>query len=277
MDTFADEPIDFTVTRLPFFLRPELPGINKTIPPGAEDNSPGVRLTEGKWNCKDSPGTWGEQMDKYTKRHPEKFGGKDQARDARFGISWQASEVGLKFVFNQPMSNSMDALRLLMKVQRECSPEIREQFFEILSRKYFSEGRPLSDHDVLLEAASEAKVPLEGLREWLQSGEGTFQIQQKYAEIFYGWGYTSVPVTLVSCEGVDQHVQGSQNLEAYLQVFRRLLEEPLPPKSADEKLPIWEKYSRIARATGTVNGKDFAYEANDIFFGETAKGLRQRS
>ncbi|CAE7765408.1 unnamed protein product [Symbiodinium sp. CCMP2592] len=50
-------------------------------------------------------------------------------------------------------------------------------------------------------AAAEAKVRVEGLREWLQSGEGTFDIQQKYAEIFYGWGYTSVPVTLVSCEG----------------------------------------------------------------------------
>ncbi|CAE7765422.1 unnamed protein product [Symbiodinium sp. CCMP2592] len=134
MDMFADEPIDFTVTRLPFFLRPELPGIGKAMLPGSDDNSPGAALPERKWSCKESPGTWGEQMDKYTKKHPEKFGGKDQAPDARFGISWQASEVGLKFVFNQPMSNSMDALRLLMKVQREYSPEIREQFFEILSR-----------------------------------------------------------------------------------------------------------------------------------------------
>lgn len=31
MEMLADEPMDFSVTRLPFFLRPELPGINKTL------------------------------------------------------------------------------------------------------------------------------------------------------------------------------------------------------------------------------------------------------
>eukprot|EP00913_Durusdinium_trenchii_P023515 g22092.t1 len=30
-EMLADEPMDFSVTRLPFFLRPELPGINKTL------------------------------------------------------------------------------------------------------------------------------------------------------------------------------------------------------------------------------------------------------
>ena len=67
---------------------------------------------------------------------------------------------------------------------------------------------------MLLEAAEEAEIPTKGLESWLQGDEGTWEIQRKYAEIFYGWGYTSVPVTMVSCEGVDQHIQGSQNLEA---------------------------------------------------------------
>ena len=115
----ADEPIDFTVTRLPFFLRPELPGINKTL--AVANDSENDRI----WRIEESPGTWGEQMDRYTKKHPEKFGGENQAPDARVGISWQASEVGLKFTFGQHMSNSMDALRLLMKVQREHSPSVR--------------------------------------------------------------------------------------------------------------------------------------------------------
>ncbi|CAJ1345297.1 unnamed protein product [Effrenium voratum] len=267
METLADEAIDFTVTRLPFFLRPELPGINKSLGDG----------TAGTWRVEDSPGTWGQQMDLYTKKHPEKFGADGQAPDARFGISWQAAEVGLKFSFGQPMSNSMDALRLLVKVQREHSPAVREAFFEIVSRKYFTEGRPLADHQMLLEAAKEAEVPTEGLLEWLRSGDGTFEIQRTYAEIFFGWGYTSVPVTLVSCEGLDQHIQGSQNLEAYLQVFRRILEEPLASKTPEQKLPIWEKYSRVAQATGTANGKDFSVEARDIFFGETALNLRQKA
>lgn len=266
MEMLADEPMDFSVTRLPFFLRPELPGINKTL---------GDTKDERTWQISESPGTWGQQMDRYTKKYPEKFGGENQAPDARVGISWQASEVGLKFTFDQHMSNSMDALRLLMKVQREQSANVREDFFEVVSRKYFTEGRCLADHAMLLEAAVEAHVPTDGLLQWLQSGEGTWEIQRKYAEIFYGWGYTSVPVTLVSCEGLDQHIQGSQNLEAYLQVFRRLL-EPLPAKVPEQKLPIWEKYARVAQATGTPNGKDFSWEAQDIFFGATAEDLRQR-
>lgn len=267
----ADEPLDFSVTRLPFFLRPELPGMNKTLL--GHDSDPDLGRT---WELKESPGTWGQQMDRYTRKHPEKFGGESQAPDARVGISWQASEVGLKFTFDQHMSNSMDALRLLMKVPKEQPPKVREEFFEVVSRKYFTEGRPLADHSMLLEAAREVQVPTEGLLQWLQSGEGTWEIQRKYAEIFYGWGYTSVPVTLVSCEGVDQHIQGSQHLDAYLQVFQRLLDEPLPNKAADQKLPIWEKYARMAQVAGTPNGKDFSWEAHDIFNGETAQNLRSQ-
>lgn len=265
MDHLADEPIDFTVTRIPYFLRPELPGVDQSI------------LEGGKWSLKDSPFTWGDQIDGYTRKNPQKFGGEGQAPDARFGISWQAAEVGLRLVFTSPMSNSMDALRLLMKVQDEQSPAVREKFFEAVSRKYFTEGQALADHDTLLEAAQEAGVPTVGLREWLATDEHKFNIQRKYAEIFYGWGYTSVPVTLVSCGGVDQCVQGSQNLDAYLEVFRRLLDEPLPGKSPDEKKLVWEKLSDIARRTGSLNDDDFKSEAHDIFFGETAKGLRQES
>lgn len=55
---------------------------------------------------------------------------------------------------------------------------------------------------MLLEAAEEAEIPTEGLQAWLQGDEGSWEIQRKYAEIFYGWGYTSVPVTMVSCEGL---------------------------------------------------------------------------
>lgn len=159
MEHLTDEPIDFTVTRLPYFLRPELPGLDQSL------------LEGGKWTPKDSPTIWGDQMDGYTRKNPQKFGGEGQPPDARFGIGWQAAEVGLRFVFSQPMSNSMDALRLLMKVQDEESPAVREKLFEVISRKYFSEGQPLADHDMLLEAAQEAGVPTAGLREWLATSE----------------------------------------------------------------------------------------------------------
>ena len=33
--------------------------------------------------------------------------------------------------------------------------------------------------------------------------------------------------------------------KAYLQVFRRLLDEPLPSKPADQKIPIWETLGHI--------------------------------
>mmetsp|Transcript_101051 Transcript_101051/g.261700 ORF Transcript_101051/g.261700 Transcript_101051/m.261700 type:complete len:282 (+) Transcript_101051:902-1747(+) len=272
METLADEPIDFAIHRIPFFLRPELPGINKTLSKNdAEDGQP---LAPGTWSKKESPGIWADQMEAYTKKHPEKFGGEGQPPDAMFGLGWQAAEVGLKFTFTQTMSNSMDALRLLLKVQREHSPDVRETFYENIARKYFQEGRTLADWDMLIEAAAESEVPTEGLREWLATGDGTFEIQRKYAEIFFGWGYTQVPVTLVSCEGVDQHVEGSQDLDAYLKMFRRLLDEPLPAKEPHEKIPVWEKYSRTALAMGTPQGRDFTHEAHEIFFGDLAESLR---
>uniref|UniRef100_A0A7S4SH30 DSBA-like thioredoxin domain-containing protein n=1 Tax=Alexandrium monilatum TaxID=311494 RepID=A0A7S4SH30_9DINO len=270
METLADEPIDFNITRIPYFLRPELPGINKTL------KREGEAPIAATWNKEESLGTWSDQMDSYTRQNPGKFGGEGQPPHARFGLGWQAAEVGLKFVFSQTMSNSMDALRLVQKVQRERTPEVRERLYEVISRKYFSEGCTLADHDMLVEAAREAGVYTEGLREWLASGEGTFEIQRKYAEIFYGWGYTSIPVTLVSWEGVDQHIQGSQDLKAYLDVFRRIIDSPLPNKPPAEKIPIWEKLARTACQMGTPNGHDFAVEAHSIFFGELAELMRNQ-
>lgn len=93
----------------------------------------------------------------WPRKHPEKFGADKQVPNARVGLSWQASQalggsevvcrqVGLEFTFDQPMSSSMDALRLLMKasrhalkleiceVQREQGAAAREAFFEIVSR-----------------------------------------------------------------------------------------------------------------------------------------------
>lgn len=43
----SDEPLDFTLTRLPFFLRPELPGM-------ADPERKAF-------------GTWGDQIDRYTR------------------------------------------------------------------------------------------------------------------------------------------------------------------------------------------------------------------
>mmetsp|Transcript_71261 Transcript_71261/g.230781 ORF Transcript_71261/g.230781 Transcript_71261/m.230781 type:complete len:282 (+) Transcript_71261:824-1669(+) len=267
METLQDEPLDFVITRVPFFLRPELPGIRKC----GEVEPPASKGSE-----QEDLGTWGDQMDLYTKKMPEKFGGEGQPPHARFGLGWQAAEVGLKFVFSQRMTNSMDALRLLAKVQREHPADVRERFYEAVARKYFAEGRALADHGMLLEAAAEAGVPTEGLREWLAGSEGTFEIQRKYAEIFYGWGYTSVPVTLVSCEGLDQHIEGSQNLEAYLEVFQRILDKPLPASAPAPTLPVWEKLSRTALQIGTPLGRDFTVEADEIFFGETAELMRRK-
>lgn len=271
METLADEPIDFEIIRIPYFLRPELPGINKTLKKDGQE--PPVAAT---WRKEESLGTWSDQMDSYTRQNPSKFGGEGQAPHARFGLGWQAAEVGLKFVFTQTMSNSMDALRLLQKVQREHSSEVRERFYETISRKYFAEGYTLADHDMLVDAAAEVGVSTVGLREWLASGDGTFEIQRKYAEIFYGWGYTSIPVTLVSWEGIDQHIQGSQDLEAYMEVFQRILNSPMPNKTQEQKTPIWEKLSRTAHQMGTPHGHDFTVEAHEIFFGEIAELMRSQ-
>lgn len=257
METLAEEPIDFKITRIPYFLRPELPGIGQQ------------QLSDDE--C---PERWGDMIDHYTRKHPEKFGGKGQPPNARFGLAWQGAEVGLKFSFNQPMSHSMDSVRLLMKVQSEHSPEQREKLYEAIARKYYTEGRKLADHDMLIEAAEEAGVPTQGLREWLVGDAMTAEIQRMYAEIFYGWGYTSVPVTLVSCEGLDQCINGSQNLDAYLYVFRRIIDEPLRVVNPDEKIPIWEKMSKMAQQQGTVHGRDFRWEAFDIFHGKTAELMR---
>lgn len=99
----------------------------------------------------------------------------------------------------------------------------------------------------------------------------TEDIMRKYAEIYYAWGFESVPVTLVSCEGLDQCIRGSQNLQAYLEVFGKILDKPLPQAEPQNKIPAWEKMSNVALKT---HGTDFRAEAHSIFFGETRDMIR---
>lgn len=92
----------------------------------------------------------------------------------------------------------------------------------------------------------------------------------------------------------------SHDGQAYLEVFRRLLDEPLPKKPPEEKLPIWEslgfwpsqagnsfvalrKYARVALAHGTENGKARQVELDGAcartFHGRrrtSSQGLRPR-
>jgi len=283
MQMMSSEPLDFEVYRMPYFLRPDLPfTVSAREANALQDTHPDrapVQPASSSSSCLATAGTpgsapfadWGDYLDRYTRKHPEKFGREGQAPNARVGLSWQGAEVGLQFVFNQKMTNSMDSLRLLMKVQLEQTAAVRENFFENVSRKYFAEGRCLADHDMLIEAAEEAGVAVDGLREWLCSEEGTLEVQRQFAEIFYGWGFTAVPVTLVSWQGLDQCIQGSQNLQAYLDVFKKILDAPGPPvQEPGLKAPVWQKLSATAARIGTPYGHDFLKEAHSVFSQSTA-------
>ncbi|KAL1506961.1 hypothetical protein AB1Y20_007825 [Prymnesium parvum] len=174
--------LTFEVKWRPFFLDPSLP-------------------TEGKSKLEHYNAKFGvervKQMAPFMKQTFESEGIPDYSMDGLLG-------------------NTFDSHRLI-ELAGEQSEAKQDALVEQLFRAYFTQGKSLSDREVLVAAAGRAEV--DGARELLESSAKREEVLAGVEEA-YRAGVTGVPhFRIRSSSGVVRELSGGQPPEEFLKIF----------------------------------------------------------
>jgi len=164
----AARPLGFNLLRVPFFLEPDYP----TSPEFEETNR--VRLIR-KWG-----GEAGWQRQK-----------------ARHRMKERGQEVGIeKFNLDRIASNTLASHRLVQWVTRTLGVNAAETLYAELNKRHFVDGEKLNSREMLVEAAARVGSAPEATRAFLESDEGTAEIQKAQARL-QQIGVSGIPTVIL--------------------------------------------------------------------------------
>jgi predicted DsbA family dithiol-disulfide isomerase len=124
---------------------------------------------------------------------------------------------GIKFNWTGKVGNTRDAHRLI-QFAKTTSNEAENKIVTELFRSRFEEGNDLTDHAVLIEAASRAGLDKEKAEKWLQKGSGGAEVDAEVDEA-YAEGIQGVPHFVIN----DRYeIDGAQDVQAFLEIFAKL-------------------------------------------------------
>jgi len=160
--------------------------------------------------------------------YARKFGGEDRAREIMGRMTGIAAEVGLDYHMDIALrANTFDAHRLLwFAVESGVQADVEER----LLRAYFSEGRDIGDHHVLVACAADAGLDGDAVRRMLDSGSGSDEVREELAAGRRA-GITAVPTFLFHPDHANDDAEsagegfmlsGAQEPDLLLRVLERL-------------------------------------------------------
>jgi predicted DsbA family dithiol-disulfide isomerase len=144
----------------------------------------------------------------------------EQTERNREAIRARGAELGFTFDMQkrQRIYNTFDAHRLLHWAESEGQQrELKQALFDA----YFTAGRDLSDHAVLIDVAGKVGLDRERAQAILSSDE--FARETREREQFYvQHGIQAVPSVIIN----DRHlIQGGQPVETFERILRQLADE----------------------------------------------------
>ena len=153
-------------------------------------------------------------------RFAQKYGlTREVAEDKVNGINLMGQAIGLDFKYDKAQStNTFDAHRLTKWAQSK-SYEIADALAERLYAAYFTESKPLADHEVLVAAAKAVGLPEREARAVLESEAYASEVREEEA-VAVRYGIQAVPFLVVN----DQvALPGALPVEEFEKVLREML------------------------------------------------------
>ena len=154
-----------------------------------------------------------------------KFGGPDQAAETYARIGEAGAGEGIDFNFDAiaVSPNTLDAHRLIHWAGQQ-SPAVQGAVVEQLFTRFFLHGEHIGRHDVLVEAAEEAGMAIDGLTEKLAGEQDRDAIAGQAAHA------GRIGVTGVPCFIIDRRlaVSGAHAPETLVMAIRQALGERQP-------------------------------------------------
>lgn len=165
-------------------------------------------------------------------RFAQKYGlTREVAEDKINGINLMGQAIGLDFKYDKAQStNTFDAHRLTKWAQSK-SYEMADALAERLYAAYFTESKPLADHEVLVAAAKAVGLPETEARAVLTSEEYTSEVREEEA-LAARYGIQAVPFFVVN----DQvALPGALPVEEFEKVLCEMLAKEKEHRAKESK------------------------------------------
>ena len=140
-----------------------------------------------------------------------------QLEQNREVLRQRGAEVGFAFGPRERIVNTFDAHRLLHWAGGQ-GPALERALKHGLLRAYLSEGRDVSDRDVLVDVVAAAGLDPARARTILASDEFAAQVRQR-EQLYQARGIRAVPSVILN----DRHlIQGGQSVELFERALRQV-------------------------------------------------------
>ena len=155
----------------------------------------------------------------------EKYGASPAAlAGTRQAIRERGAALGFDFRMEarSRIYNTRDAHRLLHWADEAFGSAVQRALKVAMLKAYFTDGRNVSDHGVLLQLAGAAGLPEGEARALLASARYAEEVEAAEAEV-HAQNIHAVPAIIVN----QRHlIQGGQSVEVFEQLLRQVLETP---------------------------------------------------
>jgi predicted DsbA family dithiol-disulfide isomerase len=150
-------------------------------------------------------------------RYRDRFGA-ERVESMFARMSDMGREVGINFKFGGLTGNTRDSHRLIRYAMLQGGEEVQNRVVDQLFSKYFENEGDITSRDVLREAAVKAGLDGDEVGKFLESGEGTKEVEQEVVEAQLS-GVHGVPNIRVN--GVLE-LPGAVEPEIFKQVFEKV-------------------------------------------------------
>ncbi len=135
-----------------------------------------------------------------------------------------AAPLGISFMADRRMYNSIASHRLFEYVKTTYSTDTMDKVTDQIFKAYFSEGKDISDTDLLVECVTSSGVDGEKVRELLSNPDmepSVSLILEKDSRVKSEMDVSGVPFFIFNNH---MALSGAQEPATFLQVFRKLKE-----------------------------------------------------
>lgn len=144
-----------------------------------------------------------------------KFGA-ERAKMMNGRLQQMGAAEGLPFKARGAIGHTRDAHRLL-QLAKQKGPEVQNQVVAQLFQSHMEEGKDITSHAMLADAAAKAGIDKDEAKEWLAEGKGGDEVDREVQEA-YAKGVHGVPNFTVNGKYV---LEGAQEPETFVQTFLR--------------------------------------------------------
>lgn len=152
------------------------------------------------------------------KEYMEKKFGTERAKTVGNTIREFGEQVGIEFRFDriERSPNTLDSHRL---IRWAGTAGCQNEMVDILFRRYFEDGEDIGSHDVLVDAAAEAQMDVDIVRDLLTK-DADKELIRREDEMARQMGIQGVPSFVVNSQWV---MVGAQEPETLVKMFNKLL------------------------------------------------------